>query len=71
MRVFPAGQAVTEERFQRLYATAYKAFNVRGDDLARRSAARREYRQALDLLELESDPEQWARVESAIAVNWK
>lgn len=62
---------MTEERFQKLYAAAYKAFNVKGDDVSVRSAALRQYRQALDLLELESDQEQWARVESAVAAGWK
>jgi hypothetical protein len=52
-------------RFRQLYDTARNAANVKGDDVRVRSDARRHLRQALDLLSLEAEANQWAVVEWA------
>lgn len=59
-----------DHRFEQLLAAARVAFTTKGDDLPTRSRALRQYRQTLDLLELESTPAQWARVQTAIANDW-
>jgi hypothetical protein len=60
-----------DRKFEELFAAARNAFRTGGDDLAVRSKARHQYRQAIDLLEIECDAAQWARVEAAIAAKWR
>jgi hypothetical protein len=57
---------MTSERFKQLYETVRNAANVKGDDVRVRSDARRHLRQALDLLSLEAEANQWAAVEWAM-----
>ncbi|MFL5481156.1 MAG: hypothetical protein ACJ8AK_03120 [Gemmatimonadaceae bacterium] len=59
-----------DHRFQQLLDAARKAFNTRGDNLSMRSKARRDYNRTIDLLSLECDQIQWARVQEEMANDW-
>lgn len=73
---------MTEERFTELMAAASKAFHAYRDAATKiagsigtpthlsEEEARRQYRQALDVLSVEATPEQWARVEAAMTQRW-
>lgn len=59
-----------DQRFEQLLEAARKYAHVKPDILNFRSNARSQLRQTLALLELESTPEQWAKVLEAIEADW-
>jgi hypothetical protein len=62
---------VNEERLERLLNAAREYYHTKDDILyLRRDHARRQYRETLDLLELECTPEQWAKVLAMIELQW-
>ncbi|MDB4871953.1 MAG: hypothetical protein JWL97_2957 [Gemmatimonadales bacterium] len=62
---------MNDQRFEHLFAAARAYYHVKDDifNLAKEQA-RRQYRQTMDLLELESTPEQWRKVLEAIEAEW-
>jgi hypothetical protein len=62
---------VDDQRFERLFGAARAYFHIQDDifNLAK-DQARRQYRETMDLLELESTPEQWAKVLEAVVQDW-
>lgn len=62
---------MNDQRFERLLSAARESYHTKDDVLnLRRAYARRQYRQTLDLLELECTAEQWAKVLAQIEAQW-
>lgn len=67
----PDSSVMEQQRFDRLFNTARAYYHVQDDIFnLQRDQVRRQYRQTLDLLQLECTSEQWAIVLDAIEQEW-